>query len=270
MPSQPNIMYLKPKSEAMRVEYPAEKRFVSKIEYPKEGGILSWFEGERYPEKQLVYPEMFAILNPVKRFPINSLKLLKNSRLAVFLVILGSILPGCRKLKRMALEMVIDMFWCGLHYVALQPNYYCRSAREIRRTALPYFKNIRLLDTLCLVWEYDNAYRCRFQDFFGILNQANFLLNPRRELKRTIIEYKKRELSHSISQKFKMIDFAINAIIFFYGKKIKRFIEDLDFEKVRMDIGDRYWTYHRLDYNVDGLDLIERMRKKSLMKLKAN
>jgi hypothetical protein len=41
---QPNLMVLKPKSEAMLGEFPAEKRFVSEVKYPEEGGILSYFQ----------------------------------------------------------------------------------------------------------------------------------------------------------------------------------------------------------------------------------
>lgn len=288
--AKPDLMYLKPKNEAMVAEYPAEKRFVSRVEYPKEGGILTWFHNERYPEKQLVYPDMFAVLNPVKRSVLVPIRLLKNSRLAQLFFVLMFILPGGAYLRKLLFILYTDTFHAGLQLVALKPDYYCTAMREVHRAGHTYISNNNLnfkrediwkvglkghlphetaVFFFCLFFEYDNAYRYRFQDIAGIFSKESFLKNPKQEVKRVINEYKKRELIDSVARN---IGFLQNAILFLLTiPKIKRhivgFIKELDVEKLRLDDCDRYWSYHRLDYNVEGMDLIDRMRRKSLMKL---
>lgn len=267
------IMILKPKEEAMMASYPAEERFVRKVEYPPEGGILSWFHGERYPEKQLVYPEMFGVLNPIKRGIMNAIRLLKDSHLAKFLLILSVIFPGGKKLRERILIYYADMVWCGLCQVALKPEYLCQSARELRRAALTVVEGSKMkgtweqiINTICLIWEYDNAYRCRAQDAAGIIDKEKFLERPIKEIKRTFEIYSKRDLI--LKEKNNLVKWLFLIICLVKKKTAIAFMRELDLEKLKMDVGDRYWTYHRTDYNVDGLDLIDRMRKRSLMRLK--
>lgn len=265
-----SLMYLKPKGEIMREALPAMKRVTKKVEYLKGGGVLTWFYGEPYPQKQLVYPEMFAILNPVKRVVPNFFRLLKKGLLIKFLAGLCFILPGGKKLRINLFKTYVDIFWSGLAIVAFKPEHYCKSAKEVRRAllkVLPQEEYIeRLVDMFCLFWEYDDAYRVRFQDWFHILDQEKFLMNPNKELKRAFQIYLKRELA--IKEKanfFKWLPLAL--YVPKYRRIAKEFIAELDFSKVRMDEGDFYWSLNRTDYDTQGLNLETRMRKRALMKL---
>lgn len=256
-----NILIIKPKSEAMVADYPTEKRIVEKIVYPENGGILSYFFNHKFPEKQLVYPEMFVGLNIFKRSLMNSIHLLKQSHLIKLLLIL--ILPF-RKLKQRIIESYVNMFWAGLNLVALKPNYYCDAGRELRRVLITLTNNpsyLTLIEMGLLFFEYDNAYRYRIQDFAGIINKNLFLNNPTEELKHSIKEYKKREFI--LEEKVNLFKYIY--LLFYipkYKNLAKQFIRELDLERVKLSTEDRYWCYHRLDYDFDGLELLARMDKR--------
>lgn len=286
---QPNLMILKPKSEAMLGKHSAEKRFVSKIEYPKDGGILSYFNNERFPEKQLVYPEIFGFLNPFKRSLIFFLNISKGFVGKIFLSTFIICLAN-KKFRRLAFIRYVEMFWTGWHVVGIEDSYFCPSARELLRVSLSfvednrscgncgackncedYIVKTRFCSMVAAFLECDNAYRYRMQDFFGILDKDNFLKKPRAEFNRAIKEFGRREQlgKEWLGGKINGLVSVFNFILLFprYKTLITSFIAELDFEKVRLDLGDRYWCYHRTDYNADGLDLIDRMRRRSLMRL---
>lgn len=269
-----NLLYLKPKGDVMRATFPTENRFIKKVEYLKEGGVRSWFIGEKYPEKQLVYPEMFAVLNPFKRVLPALFKLIKKSPLAKILLVIAFICPGTRKLRSELLEMYGNVFWSGLALVAFKPEYLCPSAHELHRALMGILKEGKnkasleqIIECLVLFWEYDNAYRYRGQDFAGILDKQNFLKKPITEAKRAFDEYLKRELI--LKDKTKMFKLAITLVLSIpkYRRLARAIVTEIDFDKVKLDEGDRYWCYHRTDYNADGLDLYTRMRKRAMMKL---
>jgi hypothetical protein len=273
------VLILKPKSEAMIYEGTTERRFVERIEYPPEGGILTWFENETYPDKQLVYPEMFVLMDTFKRSMPATLRLLKTSFLAKVFLVLAFIIPGSKRFREKVISTYVDIIWTGLVKVALKPSYLCKSGREIRRTLLTILKERKsriegryeqLIEAVCLFWEYDNYYRALGQDMAGIFNKESFLNNPSKELTRVIEESMRRNPAAPVRKKIKLMLFFLNIILIFPSNRrlTKDFIKELDLEKIKMDTGDRYWSYHRTDYNVDGLDLIDRMRKRHLMKMK--
>ena len=270
---QPNLMILKPKSEAMLGRYSAEQRYVSDVKYPPEGGILSYFTNERFPEKQLVYPEIFGFLNPFKR-SMTFLPSILSSMLGKIVVFLFLIFCLNKKFRKLIVERYTEMFWSGWYVVGIEHQYFCTAARELRRSAIAQMpsKNLyieRLITMVVAFFECDNAYRYRMQDFFGIVNKNKLLLNPSKEITRALNEFSKREqngqdwLSGKIAGLVSL--FKILILIPKYKKLFLSFITELDFDKVRLDIMDRYWCYHRTDYNADGLDLIDRMKKRQLL-----
>lgn len=287
---QPNLMVLKPKSEAMLGRYPAEKRFVTEVKYPKDGGILSYFQNEKYPEKQLVYPEIFGFLNPFKRSLTFVLNISKGIVGKIFLVCFVLCIVN-KKFRRAVFNRYSEMFWNGWYVVGIEDKYFCPAARELLRVGLEFVEDNRMCANcgeckncedyragtrFCLMVaafvECDNAYRYRVQDFFGILDKEKFLINPKLEFSRAINEFKNREqigkqwLEGKIGGLVKVFNLLLHIPKF--KELIITFFEKIDFKKVRLDQGDRYWCYHRTDYNADGLDLIDRMRKRSLMRLK--
>lgn len=266
-------MYLKPKGDIMRETVPAINRMAKEVKYPKGGGVLTYFWNEKFPEKQLVYPEMFAILNPIKRTIPVFLRLLKESHLAKFLFALSFILPGAKKLRGLVLKHFAGTAWCGLRFVAFLPEHYCPSGKELRRALIAVFPGKghveELIDIACLFWEYDNAYRCFGQDVAGIINKEAFLAHPAKEAKRVADEFLRRIVDKNIVLKAKPFTKLAPLVMYIpkYRKLARRIVAEIDFEKVKMDLGDRYWTYPRTDYNVDGMCLVDRMMKRQLMKL---
>lgn len=265
-----SLMYIKPKGDIMREDCPTEKRFTKRVDYLKSGGVETWFWGEKYPEKQLVYPEMFAVLNPMKKSLAKIVTILRQSHAAK----LGVVLLLSKKLRSVLFHEWVNIFWSGLRFMAFLPQHYCISGRELRRALVATFPITdpqveQAIDCLCLFWEYDNAYRCRGQDLFAIINKEAFIKQPLRETRRVLDECIKRETD--VNCRAKVVQLKPLALLVMclpkYRKLARKFIAGCDFEKMKMDAADRYWTLHRSDYNIEGLSLEERMLKRHLMKL---
>lgn len=270
---QAHIMALKPKSEALMGSFPTEQRFVRDVQYPPEGGIESFFHNEKYPEKQLVYPEVFGYLNPFKKSFLLPFRILKN-KLGWMLVLWSLVLFLNKKFRKLVFKEYVEMWWSGWMVIGFTPAYFCVACRELARAGLTFAgggrEKERFVYMLVGIFECDNAYRYRMQDVAGIIDKEKFLAAPIKETKRVIAEYEKRELLEVVKNKVGMMKWFIFGALCLPGirKMARAFFKEVDLEKVKPDAGDKYWSYHRLDYNFDGLDLIDRMRRKSLMKLK--
>jgi len=131
----------------------------------------------------------------------------------------------------------------GLQGVVWKPQYYCDMVREFRRVALRMTKKDpeynQLIETVCMVLEFDDAYRYRLQDLFQEVNVKAIKENPSRELKRVFAIGMER--GEGTKEKFEsfsklisvlcMVKSVRNGIIEFFSKiKIKKMVlDDADF-----------------------------------------
>ena len=262
------MMILKPKNELFTYTMASQQRMCSKTEYPPEGGMLVYYQGHPFPEKIFPFPEAIYCIDPIKRAIINSLKMFRESNLAKMLVGLSLILPGRKKLAKTYLKLFSHFMFTTAQKVTMVPQGYCKSAREIYRVATlvseHYAKTdedknmVRdLLMGIMAIWEFDSAYRYRFQDILSSIDKEAFNKNPRKEMNRLVALTFKREKMVGIAEKMK----AVKIVVWFammdpkVREVMKMFVYNLEPSELALDDGDRYWCYQFGDFNFEDLTI---------------
>lgn len=251
--------------------------FVEKIVYPEDGGILSYMQYYKYPYKGFPLGDVVHLMATFKGFlPILSVflkKLLKNPFSWITIKsAMGAALPVFIELSHKQLEP----------YFPEDPKFYCKCVREVYKgfgamgvplTQTPKeFKEVRRnpagdpilreLDTLiklrniiCFILEFDNAYRHRFQDIMAEIDKNNFEKDYSKELGRLFDLLIDREKKPHMKKKWS----DMKKVIIFYlkvaGKEremIKKIINSLNIEEIKLQEDDWYFVNARTDYNFGG------------------
>jgi hypothetical protein len=152
--------------------------------------------------------------------------------------------------------------------LAIPENAFCTSAREIKRSltvsaqrnGLPTNHWITLIQT---IYETDLAYRYRIQNILEELDKDALVKHQRREIMRLLQLNIDRELViYGVGQREKavMAKRMVNASLFFpaFRSLLVDFLLELDIEKIKMDLYDRYWVCDRFDYNYNGITYEQR------------
>ena len=167
-----------------------------------------------------------------------------------------------KRLLNKFLEVYSNPAFNTIHHYILTEENFCKSAKEIRRTGFilagqnEVWK--KFINIFTMIWEYDNMYRYRFQDFFYELDKESFLINPQRELQRvTEICLNREKLTKTKAKKMaRLASFLLNYT--FIRKIAVRFIRELDIEKVKPDEADCYHMLFLGNYNPFGMGNTER------------
>ena len=241
-----------------------------------------------YPFKGFIYPQVCHAVHTVKRVIMMAISILRFKPFASVALSLF-IIP---KLKYIFLWLVVDAFnkWCYvvLRDYILKERLFCTSARELYRAGIKYAKGYgpykreiveKFTITICMIWEYDNSYRYRGQDLFGILNKKEFLKRPLKEFlrswdigidremaeatierRREFIKGKKGAIGKRIIVRNFIIAYAL-----IFRKSFKEFvtvISSLNFDLMKLDHADLYMCSNRSDYHFDGKNFFDRMNER--------
>lgn len=241
------------------------------VELPPEGGVLSWHVGDKFPVKSWPFREAIYAIDCIKRVIINGARFF--TKLPI------NILRG--RVIRSAMEFFVD--YCdtvfdrwgrmlpmqddngmefGLQGVCWKPQFYCDMVREFRRVALQIAGddevNKKFVNAICMIFEFDDAYRYRIQDGFGIIDREAFLKNPGKEARRVFKIMQER--GEGTSEKFgtfvKIIPFIFKVKI--VRNTLKKFIELVDIEKMVLDEVDFYRCLLWGGYRYMGMSDVER------------
>mgnify|MGYP001570903067 CR=1 FL=1 len=227
------------------------KRGNNGMEFPKEGGILTYWEGEKYPWKGYITKE------PVLRGPVDVLDTNKavlraiidfaTSRPIRYFLPLLLLLP--RKLRNKiiwrGLEAIVEISSITLRDYYLEPNLYCQSGREIYKVGLIIIKGnsyaYELLMAICMFWEFSTYYRLCFQDALGEIDKDALLKNPRKELERILGILMARTTYQEQNDKYAKIRQIVRFGSWFFGKELIQLAEMMalmDFDKIKLDSAD--------------------------------
>lgn len=266
------MMIAKPENDIFVYTPTSQARIAVQAIYPPEGGILVYYKGHPFPEKLFAFPEAIYCIDPVKRAVWNTVKLF--SRFPLLKKLLGLLLvwPGGKDVISEAVKLFFNFAENTLSKIYLKPERYCESGRELYRAGMETIAHLglskdwtvacqQLVRVFCTLWEFDNAYRYRFQDGFSSLDKNKFKSDPVAEINRVAQIMSSRE-DGDLSKKWAAFSSQIKFL--FYFKKLdsalKYFVDILDLDKIKMDINDQYWSYHRADYDFAGLTLEERIK----------
>jgi hypothetical protein len=241
--------------ETVKPEPDPLKKSVEKIDFPKEGGIFTYFEGIDLPVKGYADGETVERVDEAKKMAMTMLwGLFRMSKIKFLLLLIFK-----RQIEELGESLIIS-FWEYIHKYRPKENRYCKTVREIlllfETTDYDVENKVlwhRIKDNICMVLEYDDAYRYRFQDIVEELNKEDFAKNPIKEMKRLFNIIAEREDSDVMRNKWKMISsyvFLLRLKPFFF-KKLVEIVSLMELKEVKMDEADRYHAKLKVSYDFD-------------------
>lgn len=185
---------------------PEDDRFIlTRVELPGEGGVLTYMDKMDLPYRGFPYREFVGIIDIFK-------KLIKGTLSGVYHSSKIKFIP--------ALFSVKDLIYVGIYtFYRLIERYkiksfrYSKAIQELHRAfsfptgEKPRMMEMKLMlrDVLCMILEFDNAYRFRTQDIIMELNQKSLRKNPIKELNRLCDLASKREIERQVKDTWKLI-----------------------------------------------------------------
>jgi hypothetical protein len=170
-----------------------------------------------------------------------------------------TLLPAFWFIKRI-FYIELYMFYRFIDRFRLKPNRYCQAIREVYRCfslpndkikALTWEKRMMLRDLVCMVLEFDNAYRFRVQDLVEELDKQAFERNPIKELRRLMNIGASRENNQEVRDFWTLMKMSLNYL--YLDREIKKVmvqvISNLNIEQVKLTIEDKHYCFPRKDYN---------------------
>ena len=219
---------------------------IKRIEYPKEGGVISYIEGtnnEEIPWKGLPDPVIIYALGSIKRAFKNLVYFALKHKLLLFL--------GIFYIKKIY-HSFCDFSTLTLRYYQLKPTEWCGSGREFWRAGCKVWGEQELWRIFCLIWEYDNAYRLRGHLAFTLLNKGLLLKNPKKEMTWLLNEMQRREKSQSMKDKYEKVK-PFTKLLYLpkVARKFKELIREIDFELIVPDEIDKKWMGMAISVEMD-------------------
>lgn len=222
-----------------------------------EQGCETYIANEKYPMRGCFTGERIAVLTQFKKLIPTMVKTFRGnifSKLTAFIY-----------LKKHWKEY-LDFAHSGMRDLYLDRKYYCQPVRELHKVLSE--KGIdKIRDIICVIMEWDTAYRYRFQDVISELNTTEFNKYPIKEIQRLAEIMFKREvtLMTSASRQFKPF-LPLISIYLFFNKKllklIKKIVNEINIDELRMSVEDIYWTNQAYkEYEFRGLPYLQRIKE---------
>lgn len=225
-----------------------------------EGGIKLYLKGIEFPQKGCPTPEALIVINIIKKILLSFIesRLIPTSKYRLI-----------RSFNTLTYNITSRFY--------IKDEYMTSFARELKKLIFNFLINWNIQEeqamwvakTISHIFEYDNAYRYRFQDFLGETTKEKLLLFKEiRRLSKLIyirddIQVSLRGPNHRIGNQFKKIGTIAAFLIYIPNirKAFKKALIQCNFNNFLMDESDKYWSYLRIDYNFGGLTYEERMIK---------
>ena len=188
-----------------------DRNALQKVEFPEEGGVLTYMEGYELPYRGFPYFEIVEKIDVIKKIAKASLSGLYHSlkRYSLLLVLLLPALFVARDL----LSAGVYTFYRLIERFKIKRERLCRCMRELHRAFSQPRKesgditelSVMLRDLACNVLEFDNAYRFRCQDLVESLDKDLLKKNPVKELLRIMTIAQSREQTQEIRDMWKLV-----------------------------------------------------------------
>ncbi len=239
-------------------EIPTDVHALTKVEFPEEGGVLTYMEGYDLPYRGFPFFEFVDKIDLIKKLSrqIQSgfYHALKDSPLKYLLIPLIPYL-GTR------------LFWAFtytfhrlIERFRLKTIRYCQFVRELHRAcSIEYIgederiKEIRFMlrDIECMILEFDNAYRFRMQDILEEMDKEALKKDPIKEICRFLDIMIDREVKVEVKDTWRLLQMFTKYYLRFDKKfldMIVRVLLELDIEKCKLSEEDKYYCKPRTDY----------------------
>lgn len=221
-----------------------------RVEFPEEGGVLTWMENFEFPYRGYPHYEFVDKIDVLKKitraFASGLYHAVKHKNILWFV----TLLPALWIFKSIA-RAGIYVLYKTVERFRIKTDKYCRFVRELHRSFPTSELSMQLRDMTCMILEMDNAYRYRAQDILVEVDKEKLKKNPSKELLRLLEVMTSREKQQSIRDTWTLGKYAIRFYLAF-DKEIRdiivRTILELDMEKVRLTNEDKQFCIPRKDY----------------------
>lgn len=241
-------------------ELPSEKpkegdtSALERVEFPEAGGVLTYMTAHAYPYKGFPYYEFVEKVDLIKKISrgfvsglYHSLKG-KNIVKLIFLVPVAWFFKDILRIGIYTAYRIVSRF-------RMKRERYCDAVRELYRAFNGNGEEdlrTMLRDVVCMVLEFDNAYRYRFQDVIVELDKEKLQKNVGGEISRLFSVMQSREKTQEVSDTWKLIKVGIRYYLRF-DKELRDILREtlsgLDIEKMRLSVEDEHFCKPRQDYN---------------------
>ena len=251
-------------------EAPKDVSALTKVEFLEEGGVLTWMEGHEYPYKGFPFYEFVDRIDYMKKLTRSFLSGLYHSFKPIRKVWILTLIPSIW-VSKILLRAIIYTFYRMIERFRIKSHRYCKSVRELYRAFTyedPSEKSqdtqlrLQLRDLMCMILEFDNAYRYRFQDIMEDLDILVIKEKPLNEIIRLFDIMSSREKTQEIKDTWTLI----KSFVYYYVKYDKSLLKILantlyriNTEKAILDEGDRHYCEKRTDYNFKHYDVSKRI-----------
>ena len=232
---------------------------ITRVELPQPGGVYTYLQGKDYPFKGFPLVDIVEALDTLKKVEKNMLSglyyyLKHENRLKLL-----TLIPSLWFFKKLLRSWLYTSRTFVYRY-RIKPSMYSLSVRELYKAFDSPIKNEskdlqelreNLKYTICMFLEFDNAYRFRFQDLAEEIDLEKFFKSPAKELRRLIDIAQSREKQQQYKDKWTLIKTIVVPLLL-VDRELKRIIvevvKNLNFDRIKMDEGDRYYCLKREDY----------------------
>jgi len=241
-------------------EVPKDSNPLLKVEFPKEGGILTFMEGHDEPYRGFPFHEFVEKIDIIKKIVRTSLSGAYHAMKKKPKILFITLLPALWVLKPVV-RIMIYVFYRMVERFKIKTIRYSQPIREIHR-AFSYDNfnekfidrefRLQFRDLLCMTAEFDNAYRYRMQDVLPEMDKKALKSNDLREYTRLLDIMVSREKSQDIRDTWKLLKFFIKYYLRF-DKKMRRMLLtvllELDMQEIELKKEDKHYCEPRTDYN---------------------
>ena len=242
----------------LQSEVPTDTNALIKVEFPEDGGVLTYMENHPYPYRGFPFFEFVEKIDMMKKISRGTLSgfyhSVRGRRLSLLLF-----LPLVLVAKDL-LSTGVRTFHRLIERFRIKSNLYCMAVREVYRAfdqprdeeKLKTLElRMMLKDIICTVLEFDNAYRYRFQDIIVELDKEAVKKNPRKELLRLLDVMGEREITQEIRDTWRLVKMAVRFYLPF-DRELRTMLGDI-LSRVNLDAmaladDDKHFAGLRKDY----------------------
>jgi hypothetical protein len=232
---------------------PEDDRFVlTKVEMPNEGGVLTYMDKFLMPYEGFPYQDFVNSLDIVKKIIKGTLSGFYHSfRGWSFFKVIPMIVVA-----RNLIYVGTYTFGRLIERHRIKPFRYSTAIRELHRAfTFPSGKSVELRlmirDVICMLLEFDNAYRFRAQDLLVEIDKSKLKKNPIKELKRVADIAIGREREQQVKDTWKLIKMFCSYYLRFDRQLRSMIVEvllELNYEQFKLKPADIQFCTPRKDY----------------------
>lgn len=240
-------------------EVPKETNALQRVEFPDEGGILTYIEGFELPYKGFPYFDFVDKIDVMKKVLRGILSGSYHQLKSRNKLLLLTLIPSIWALKP-AVRTLVYTFHRMYERFKIKPDKHCQAIRELYKAFSVDIegeskgdKELRtqLRDLTCMIAEFDNAYRYRLQDIVVEVNKENLKNRPIRELVRLLEVMQAREKTQEIKDTWTLLKYLFMCYMRFdrsFLRIFKSVLLNINLEEIELKADDKQFARPRKDY----------------------